>query len=263
VALADDERFDRLYAAPLGEWVATRDALARELRDEGQRDEAEAVKALRKPPAPVWAANQLARRRPRCVERLLAAAERLRAAQAGRREDFRAASAEERDALEAAVAEGRSLLAEAGADSEAMVARLERTLGGAAAVEETAAILRAGRLKEEVAAAGFEALLGAFGGADPAAGTKAVAAKPPRTTTADRAKSRRAAVDAAQKNVAAAREAAAEARRAVREAERRAAALRRDWERAQKEADEAVDAAAQAEADLDSARDALAEARET
>jgi hypothetical protein len=247
----DEELLDRLYAASLDEWVATRDAVAKELRGEGRREEADEVKKLRKPPAPVWAANQLARRRPRSVRRLIEAAEQLRTAQASGREDYATARAEERDALEAAVAEGRTILAEAGADSEAMSARLERTLQSAAANEQTAQALEAGRLDEELEASGFEALLGAFPSGRAAAKPNAAKEKP-----------RKAQLESARKRVDEARAAATEARKAVREAERRAQAARREWEKAQAEADEAAEAAAEADAELDAAREALAELRE-
>jgi hypothetical protein len=248
----DDELLDRLANAPFGDWVSERDAVAKELRGEGRREEADEVKQLRKPSAPVWAANQLARRRPRCIQRLVEAAERLRTAQASRREDFATARAEERDALEAAVAEGRSILAEAGAESEAMASRLEKTLRSAAATEATADVLRAGRLAEELEAAGFDALLGAFSAATPAA-------KPKKSTP----RRRQAELQAARKRVEAAREAATGARKNAREAERRADAARRDAERAQEEAHAASAAAADADSELEAARASLSELRQT
>ncbi len=70
-----------LYGLPLADFTKARDELARRLRREGRRDDAEAVKALRKPTVAAWALNQLARRRPGDVERLLATGERLREAQ--------------------------------------------------------------------------------------------------------------------------------------------------------------------------------------
>ena len=245
-----EELLDRLGAAPFDDWVAARDALAKELRNDGRREEADEVKKLRKPPAPVWAANQLARRRPRCIQRLVEAAERLRTAQSSRRDDFATARAEERDALEAAVAEGRSILAEAGAESEAMVSRLERTLRSAAATEPSAVALRAGRLAEELEAAGFDALLGAFSVGTPAAKPKTPAPK-----------RRQVEVESARKRVEQARAEATEARKAARDAERRADAARQDWERAQEEAETASAGAAEADAELEAARDALAELR--
>jgi hypothetical protein len=246
----DEELLDRLADAAFDEWVSTRDAVAKELRAEGRREEADEVKKLRKPSAPVWAANQLARRRPRCIRRLVEAAGRLRTAQASRREDFATARAEERDALEAAVAEGRSILAEAGADSEAMRSRLEQTLRSAAATEGPAKTLQQGRLVEELEAAGFDALLGAFSAGAPAPKTKRPGPK-----------RRQAELDAARKRVEQARDAAAAARKAAREAERRADAARRDAERAQEDAEQASAGAAEAESELEAARAALTELR--
>lgn len=251
---AVEELLDRLYAAPLDEWVKVRDALAKELRAEGRAEDADEVKQRRKPPAPVWAANQLARRRPRCIQRLIEAAARLGAAQASRSEGFAAARAEERDALEAAVAEGRSILAEAGAESEPMTARLEKTLRSAAATEATARVLEAGRLDEELEASGFDALLGAFAAAPAQAKAKA---KP------SAGKRRQAELDAARTRVETAREAATAARKDARQAEKHAEALRRDWDSAREAAEHAVTAASEAEAELDDARAALAEFRRT
>ena len=55
-----DPEIARLYAVPLAEFTPARNALAARLRKAGQADEAEAVKALRKPTPPVWAINQAA-----------------------------------------------------------------------------------------------------------------------------------------------------------------------------------------------------------
>ena len=51
---------DELYALAPGDFTSERDALAKRLRGDGRRDEAMAVKALRKPTTPVWALNQVA-----------------------------------------------------------------------------------------------------------------------------------------------------------------------------------------------------------
>ena len=67
---------DRLYGLPLDEFVAGRGALAKSLRSEGKREEAERVKALRKPTAGAWALNQALRRRRSELADLLAAGER-------------------------------------------------------------------------------------------------------------------------------------------------------------------------------------------
>ena len=76
-----EQAADELYALQPSELTRERDERAKALRKEGDRDEADAVKALRKPTLAAWALNQLARRQPKEVERLLAAGEELRSAQ--------------------------------------------------------------------------------------------------------------------------------------------------------------------------------------
>jgi hypothetical protein len=46
-----EEIIDRLYALPLGEFTRNRNQAERELRKAGQREQAEQVRALRKPTA--------------------------------------------------------------------------------------------------------------------------------------------------------------------------------------------------------------------
>jgi hypothetical protein len=71
-----DEALDRLYAAPLDEFTATRNALAKELGSDGSQ-----VKALKKPNLAAWALNQLARRNGTELQELLDATEAVRLAQ--------------------------------------------------------------------------------------------------------------------------------------------------------------------------------------
>ena len=46
---------DDLYALPPGDFTRARDERAKALRKEGRREEADAVKALRKPTVAAWA----------------------------------------------------------------------------------------------------------------------------------------------------------------------------------------------------------------
>src|SRR5438034_1483998 len=71
---------EALYGLPLEEFVPARDALARELRGAGRRDEAAAVAALRKPSVAAWAANQAVRSQPKAARELWAAGDALLAA---------------------------------------------------------------------------------------------------------------------------------------------------------------------------------------
>ena len=50
---------DEVFRAPPKEFTHARDALAKQLKDEGKKDEAKAVKAWRRPPLPVWLWNRL------------------------------------------------------------------------------------------------------------------------------------------------------------------------------------------------------------
>ena len=60
MAAAADETA-RLYGLPLDEFTAERDAVAKRLRADGEREEAARIKKLRKPSVPAWAVNQAAR----------------------------------------------------------------------------------------------------------------------------------------------------------------------------------------------------------
>ena len=75
-----EQAAEDLYGLPPGEFTRARDARVKELRKE-DRDAADAIKGLRKPTVAAWALNQLARRRPKDLARLLKAGEELRAAQ--------------------------------------------------------------------------------------------------------------------------------------------------------------------------------------
>jgi len=72
---------DELFALPLDEFTAARNALAKRLKQDGDAEAAEQVRALPKPSVAVWTVNQLARREPDAIRSLLNVAARLRSAQ--------------------------------------------------------------------------------------------------------------------------------------------------------------------------------------
>ena len=83
---------EELYGLPGAEFVAARDALARSLAKDKQRDEAAAVKALRRPTRSAEALNHLARNEPKAIARLTGAGDKLREAlEAGKRDGVDAA----------------------------------------------------------------------------------------------------------------------------------------------------------------------------
>jgi hypothetical protein len=148
---------DRPFAAPLDQFVSVRNDLARQLRDDGKRDEAERVKAMRKPTAVVWALNQLARNDRAGIRQLLKLADRLRAVQTGRsRASFQEAQRDFSTATWRLAKQATGLLSETGRrPPPSMTQRLNRALMAAAASPETSNVLRAGRLTEEPETIGF------------------------------------------------------------------------------------------------------------
>jgi hypothetical protein len=94
-----------LFAVDPAEFVAARDELARQLKSDGQREEAAAVKALRRPQVPIWALNRVARDAGDAMDALMAAA-----ADAGDAQDALLAGDGDRDELREALARRRRLL---------------------------------------------------------------------------------------------------------------------------------------------------------
>src|SRR5207253_4366889 len=98
--MATDEIADQLYALPIEEFTSARNDAATELRKAGRRDEADEVKALRKPTAAAAAVNRLVREHHDEVEEYLAAAAALRDAQFAGKGDVGPAGKHERETLD-------------------------------------------------------------------------------------------------------------------------------------------------------------------
>jgi hypothetical protein len=62
MAAALERELDALYQLPLDQFTSARDELAKRLRTDGQAEQAEQVKALRKPTVAVWLVNRLCER---------------------------------------------------------------------------------------------------------------------------------------------------------------------------------------------------------
>jgi hypothetical protein len=149
-----------LYGLPLDEFTRARDELARELRRAGKKEEADEVKALRKPPVSAWTVNQAARRHPQEMKALVKAGEDLRKAQrqavSGRDPDaLREATRRHRDRLDELTAIARR---ELGADG-ATLQRVVQNLRSASVDKEASKTLLAGTLTADVEQAGFGSLL--------------------------------------------------------------------------------------------------------
>jgi hypothetical protein len=228
---------DRLYGLPREEFTEARNALVRELRNAGRKDDAEEVRALKKPAVSVWAVNQLARRHPREVADLVKAGDALRKAQrdvlAGKKgADVREASRALHELADELVGAAREILEETGDwATQATAQRISGTLRAASSDPAAAKLLRKGRLSEDVESVGFGPLLHV-------APQRKSRSQPKRDRARERAalqkKRKQEAVAQARQEAAAARKAAdkaeREAKRArerVEAAERRVASLER------------------------------------
>jgi hypothetical protein len=208
-----DEIADRLYALPPEEFTQARNQAERELRKAGERDQADRVKALRKPSAVAGTVNRLVRGHRARVEAFLAAAARLRDAQFAGKGDLDAAAKAERAALD-------ELLALAGQS-------VRTTLEAAAVDDGIARDLLAARLVREPEPAGFGTLLAHTGPETAASGSKAKSGRR-RTPVASRPDD-----SAARARLQETRKLLAAASAEERQAQRRWAETQRELEKAQ------------------------------
>jgi len=237
-----EQATEELYGLPPGDFTRARDERAKELRRDGQRDAASAVKALRKPTVAAWALNQLTRRRRKDLDALLSAGEELRAAQeellaGGDRSGFQKAATRERTLVARLAADTATMATEAGERSGGLLEKVADTLHAAALDEDTATELRTGRLvREREAIGGFGTTAGPPPATDRAAAPSskapkkrsAVSPKTPKRRSAKRAPKRsqpdRQALTAARTDERHARREVEAAERAVRNAQERAEA---------------------------------------
>jgi hypothetical protein len=218
-----DEITDRLYALPPEEFTQARNQAERELRKAGNREQADQVKALRKPTAAASTVNQLVRNHRAEVEAFLEAAARLRDAQVAGKGDLAEATQAERAARDKLVALGGE--------------PVRATLQAAAADDGIARDVLAARLVREPEPAGFGTLLAHAG---PAA-AKAPTAKP-------------ASARKARPDDGAAKTRLHEAKRILDEAATEERQARRHWEKTQRELEKAQAAVERAQRELDRLR---------
>jgi hypothetical protein len=233
---ADDAVRDVL-TAERSQFVPTRDERVAELRREDRSEDADRVRALRKPSVALWAVLVLARERRATLDALAKAITAVRAALGGRGEP-RAAQDELQTRLRAAIAEARALAAERGERvSDATGDRIASIFRASISSPDVLDQLRRGVLTEEPEDGGFAALEG--------------------LTSAARSTSR--------STGATKRSRAAEDRRRqqeVRALERRLETARRNADAARRQADTAVAEAERADAEVDAIAAELTRARD-
>ena len=139
---------DELYALPPEGFVAERDARAKQLRTDGDRDLAADVKALPRPTAAAWLLNQLARLQPDAVQELVSLGAELRDAQENLDGDqLRALDRQRRQVVRAFARQAAELADDLGRPLSGSVAdQVNETLRAAVADEEAGEALLTGTL---------------------------------------------------------------------------------------------------------------------
>jgi hypothetical protein len=245
-----DDPASGLYSLPLEDFVKERDALARRLRSDGDREAAEQIRGLKKPSRPAWAINRAVHEDPATAEGLVEAGEQLADAQAeavsgGGHGGLREAMNRHQQAVEQMVgAVERSV----GEQSAALVDRVRETLRAVAGDPELREQFAAGRLTQDHAAAGIGAPAAA--GRRPARKPKADGATQTRRREANRK------VQQATRSLETAVKRVATARERLERAESAADAARERRDEAEREQ-------AQRERDLADAKAVLEELRES
>jgi hypothetical protein len=266
------QQLQTLYGGPPSDFVAARDALAKELRGAGDRDAAAAVKRLRKHSPVEWTLNRVAKVHPDVVAAFATAAEDLRTSQAAAIEGRRGGDV--RDAM--------TQLRARSADVVAAAADVDRSVPAA----DVTGLLRELAADEGATRQLTEGILGSgdLGDHDPFAGlTPATRPSTPPHEKAETATSTKATKESATKAEKATNASATKAektaaavgrrgaspeqpdRRAERDEARRAreesAKRRADLRQAERDARQAAERQADARAAVDDAERQLAAAR--
>ena len=249
-----------LYGLALERFTEERNALVKELRKGGRREEATEVSNLRKPSVAAWAVNQLVRTQRRDLAKLFEAGDALREAQSrllaghGDANALRDAVEAERAAVDHLTHRARGLLSSEGHElTSATRERVSETLNGAALDEDLRAQVSDGCLVRELHHVG----LGGLGASAPcrrgarsksaskkrAAGRQEKGPEPKQTRSAQAAQ-------------------AAHARKAEAEARRRVQRTARELKTAQSRRDRAADEFRRTKEALHDAEAAVAGAEE-
>ena len=155
-----DKRLAALYRDPPEDFVRERDALAKQLREEGDRDVATRVKKLRRPSQSAWLINRVSADEPERARDLVEAADNLVAAQqrmldeGGDAAELRSAAHAERERVEEMVSAARRVAAEHPKPiNEAMIERVAQTLQAVSSNPDLRDQLLGGRVETDHRAA--------------------------------------------------------------------------------------------------------------
>lgn len=248
-----DTEIQRLYGLPLGEFTAARNALAKQLRKQGDKDGAEEVASLPKPTVSAWAVNHLFTTDSERMEELLASGERARKAlqsilSGGDPGALRDAIQEARDlANELRDRAAEAVAQETRKPGQAIVDRIATNLQSLAFSPAAEPVIERGWMDVDLPPPGFEVLAGLqLAGLPkravkptPAPVEKPAAKKPDRQAEERREKEEARARERQEKEETRERERAARVQAQRAEAAGRADFLRRKAEQAERAAEEA------------------------
>jgi hypothetical protein len=290
-----DDPIDALFKLPLTEFIGTRKKLAAQLKQDGNTDEAERVKALAKPPVSAWTVNQLYWTQREAFDELLATGQRFRKAQtSGKLVNMREALDGRREALSHLSDLATEILRDAGHNpSLDTLRRITTTLEALSSFASVSDSPTPGRPTNDIDPPGFDS----FGSFVPSAGTaKKRAANPPQvgppkksvtapsktqrttaTAEATRREERQARINAAKVSLQGAKKSLAAARamaKSLEAAQKRAEAVAKEAEKQKRQAEErfkkasaaskdAIERAQSIAAELTEATRALREAEHT
>ena len=228
------KHLDKLYSLPRETFTAERNALAKELKQDGATEESAAITRLRKPTLAAWALNQVARAQREEVERLFSAQAEME--QASSADALRRAGERRQELIARLSQRSVQMLEEGGHGGQAARDKIVMTLLALGTNAQAAEEFRRGQLTDDVEPASSWDLALAHAAATPAES----GAAPARSRSNARAKqeldrliekaeqAEKRAEQAAGRLEEAKKEAkasAAAARKARQEADRKAAAL--------------------------------------
>jgi hypothetical protein len=135
-----EREVQRLYELPPETFTDARNELVNRLRQDGDKEAAAEVKALKKPTLAAWILNQLARREPALLQRLFESGDDLRRAQeealaGGSADELRAATSAERETVRELMQRAREFSKAEGRTPTPSVLEGVRTSLSAAAVD--------------------------------------------------------------------------------------------------------------------------------
>lgn len=227
-----DDNVDELFKLPLTEFIDARNALAKQLKQSGNANDANLVKALAKPSVSAWTVNQLYWKHRDAFDRLLAAGQRFHRAQtSGKVADMRMSLDERRDVLAHLSDLATSLLRDAGHNPTLdAIRRINGTLEAMSALASLSDGPTPGRLSQDVNPPGFELFASFIPGAATMLGTRDPTSHKLSTVTKRRQKARtsdnvRQLEETRQARIAAVRVSLQAAKKALARAQARAQSL--------------------------------------